>query len=300
VPHVDHHLAEPLERVLLRRDGGVRRTSHVDMITHDNGLLELNGAAVQGAAVERCRAIVSPGRELLSLELSPTLDGSGELLGLLVGRGFRAVVDQVCVAGTLTHVLLSELPIAALLAGYVSLYTGMLPSPLSDEYVSHLPVDICAGWAEPASFMVQIRRDREMPTPNGPPAPPDGEGWHEMPALVAGSMRRQRLIDRDGSHIWATFRDTYARPDGVVIVLHEYVVEATITTGSDPVIESCVAIPRVLPWAECPSARESAGRLVGRPVATLRELVKDELLGTTTCTHLNDLLSSLSQADRLV
>jgi hypothetical protein len=29
-------------------------------------------------------------------------------------------------------------------------------------------------------------------------------------------------------------------------------------------------------------------------------MVRDEMVGTTTCTHLNDLLSSLSQAGRLV
>ncbi len=93
------------------------------------------------------------------------------------------------------------------------------------------------------------------------------------------------------------FRDTYARPDGVVIVLHEYTVEATI--GEGDVIAGCVATPRVLPWAECPLAKDSAGRLVGQPVSSLRSLVKDEFVGTSTCTHLNDLLSSLSQADQL-
>jgi hypothetical protein len=39
---------------------------------------------------------------------------------------------------------------------------------------------------------------------------------------------------------------------------------------------------------------------VGHRVADLRGLVKDELVGTSTCTHLNDLLASLAQADHLV
>ena len=63
---------------------------------------------------------------------------------------------------------------------------------------------------------------------------------------------------------------------------------------------SCVAVPRVLPWAECPSAAASAERVVGRRVTELRAMVKEEMVGTSTCTHLNDLLSSLSQADQLV
>jgi hypothetical protein len=268
------------------------------MITHDNGLLELSGVAHQGEASATCRAIVGPARELLAFELTPTLDTSGELLGLAVARGFRGVVDLICPPGTLTHLLLSELPVAALLSGYGMLYMGQMPSPLSDAYIDHLPVDICSGWGSSASFMVQIRRDHEMPAPDGPVAPPNGDGWHAMPTLAPGSMRRQRLLDRTGSNIWAMFRDTYARPDGVVIVLHEYTVEAII--GAGDVIESCVATPRVLPWAECPLAQTSASRLVDRPVESLRMLVKDEFVGTSTCTHLNDLLSSLSQADQLV
>ena len=32
----------------------------------------------------------------------------------------------------------------------------------------------------------------------------------------------------------------------------------------------------------------------------LRQLVKEEMVGTSTCTHLNDLLSSLFQVDVLI
>jgi hypothetical protein len=119
-----------------------------------------------------------------------------------------------------------------------------------------------------------------------------------MPALAPDSMRRQRLIERDGSAVWAMFRDSYARPDGVVTILHEYSVRATLTADGTR-IASCTATPRVLPWAECPSAAASAGRVVGHRVRDLRALVRDELVGTSTCTHLNDLLASLSQADHL-
>jgi hypothetical protein len=204
------------------------------------------------------------------------------------------------------------------LSGYGTLYAGHLPAPISDEVRRGLPVDICAGWATPASLMVHIGREREIPTPDGPPAPHDAAGWHVMPPLEPGSMRRQRLVERTGADIWAMFRDTYTRPDGVTTVLHEYSVEATLTgggVGDDDVGDdgdvgdvgdgterfvSCVATPRVLPWTECPGAAASAGRLVGRRLAELPGLVRDELIGTSTCTHLNDLLASLSQAEQLV
>ena len=145
-----------------------------------------------------------------------------------------------------------------------------------------------------------------------------------MPDLVAGALRRQRLIERTGDEVWAMFRDTYARPDGTTSVLHEYTVTALVSDDrSDDIssdgdgggdsgdrgrargggggrIVACVATPRVLPWAECPQAAASAGRLVGQRVSDLRALVRDDLVGTSTCTHLNDLLSSLFQAGRLV
>jgi hypothetical protein len=186
--------------------------------------------------------------------------------------------------------------------------------------------------------MLQIRSTREMPTPHGPVAPalldsdlgPDA--WHDMPELPPGSMRRQRLVQRSGSDIWAMFRDTYAVLDGPPTILHEYSVTATATATvsgggehgdhgggggehgdhgggggggdhgehSEDVVTSCVATPHVLPWGECPNAAASARRLVGRRLGDLRAMVKEELGGTSTCTHLNDLLSSLSQAGVLV
>jgi hypothetical protein len=114
-------------------------------------------------------------------------------------------------------------------------------------------------------------------------------------------MRRQRLIERDGDALWAMFRDSYARPDGTVSVLHEYSLEATLEPAADGSsrVRTCVATPRVLPWLECPGAAASAARIEGHAVPALRALVKDDLVGTSTCTHLNDLLASLAQADAL-
>ena len=301
--HVDHFLAEPLPDLPARRPGSIRRTSHIDMIAHSHGRLELRGAAHDPSGSMSCRAMVGAGRELVSLTLRPGVVGSSGLLGRLVGRGFRAAVNEMCQPGTLPSVLLSELPVAALLSGYGSLYSGLLPTPLSDEFLAGLPVDVCAGWEAPGSLMVRIRGERVLPTPHGPVAPPNSSdnaaGWHDMPDLDPGSLRRQRLIERNRTDVWAMFRDTYARPDGVTTVLHEYTVVATLSEDGERVA-SCVATAQVLPWAECPRAARSAGRVVGQKVSDLRELVREELVGTSTCTHLNDLLSSLSQAEKLV
>jgi hypothetical protein len=277
----------------------------------DGDLLLLGAAHDPRAGSAECRAVLAPDRTLRSLDLDlggaetsaaatapATAIETGGLLGRLVGRGFRAAVDHCCPPGTLASVLLCELPVAALLSGYGSLYTGQFPAPISDAFMAGLPADICAGWASPGSMMMSVRDHREIPTPDGPLAPPDRPGdWHEMAPLAPGSMRRQRLIERTGDEVWAMFRDTYARPDGEVIVLHEYSLSAALE-GSR--VASCLATPRVLPWLECPTAAASASRLEGHHVADLRSLVRDDLVGTSTCTHLNDLLASLSQADALV
>jgi hypothetical protein len=55
----------------------------------------------------------------------------------------------------------------------------------------------------------------------------------------------------------------------------------------------------VLPYPECPWAAASAQRLEGVNVADLPTVVKQEFAGTSTCTHLNDLLRSLRDVHRL-
>jgi hypothetical protein len=305
VTHVAHALAEPIAHLSERRPGSLRRTSHLDVAGLAEGGLELTGAAHDDRDAVSCRAVLGADRTLGSLVMTPPdQPWCAGLLGRVVGRGFRSAVDEVCPAGSLHSLLLTELPVVAMLAGYGTLYSGLLPTPLSDQFIAGMPVDVCAGWAEGASMMVHNRDRREIPTPDGPAVPADTGGWHPMPDLVQGVLRRQRLIERTGNQVWAMFRDSYARPDGITSVLHEYTVTAALSDDSsgDGIerIVSCRATPRVLPWAECPQAAASAGRLVGQSLADLRRLVHHDLVGTSTCTHLNDLLSSLSQAGELV
>ena len=110
-------------------------------------------------------------------------------------------------------------------------------------------------------------------------------------------MRRARRHDLwradDGVlHVDTFFRDSHRSPDGVETIVHEYTVAATVTPDASTVM-ACAATPRVLPWQECPQAVASAGRLAGMAVLGLRPQVRAELLGPTTCTHLNDTLREL-------
>jgi hypothetical protein len=57
---------------------------------------------------------------------------------------------------------------------------------------------------------------------------------------------------------------------------------------------------RVLPWMECPQAVASASRVAGMAIGELRGRVRRELVGVSTCTHLNDTLRSLDDVAVLI
>jgi hypothetical protein len=123
--------------------------------------------------------------------------------------------------------------------------------------------------------------------------------------LQRHAMRRRRRIDvyrgespaRVG--IDAMFRDTYVRGDGVETIIHEYTLDAVVDAETGIIVESR-ATPRVLPWQECPGAVASAGRITGMTLQDLHFRVRRELSGTSTCTHLNDLLRSVADAEALI
>jgi hypothetical protein len=95
----------------------------------------------------------------------------------------------------------------------------------------------------------------------------------------------------------AIFRDSYVLPDGQETIIHEYTLTAEVDDGT---VTRCEAVPRVLPWLECPGAAASAGRLAGLPLAGLRRHVRETFTGTPTCTHLNDMLRALEDVPALV
>lgn len=118
------------------------------------------------------------------------------------------------------------------------------------------------------------------------------------PVIVTGPAAPER---RGGGEvdIDAMFRDTYVRGDGVETIIHEYTLLARVERTTGLVLES-EATPRVLPWQECPGAVGSAGRITGMTLAELHFRVRQELSGTSTCTHLNDLLRSIADAEALI
>lgn len=310
-------IQDPVRTTPARAAGSVRRTSHVDMIFVGDGL-RLRGAArdlftddsriahVQGEA--NIDAHLDAHRIITRITNSPATPAIDQLLGITVGKGFRAAtaaaVPEEQDQSTPLFLLLDELPVASLISGYARLYTGEIEQGHPRQA---LKADICAGWRRDGTMMLSIGRGDGVPLPVGPEANPlelpgDEFSWHRLETLPAGAMRRRRLIDVNPGampHVWAMFRDTHVAPTGAETVLHEYVVEGRVDPASRTLTE-CAATPRVLPWVECPEAAASAGLLVGQPLTAIRDHVRADLNGTSTCTHLNDLLRSLGDLDALV
>jgi hypothetical protein len=289
----------------------VRRTSHIDIELAGGGGLVLSGAArdlrtldgetrVLGSA--QVRAELDATSALVALTTSPPDPRGAALVGRRVASGFRAAVDEAMPdageAATPLYMLLDDLPVAVVISGYARLYSGDIAPEHTEAGL--VKADICAGWRSDGTMMVSLRTERRLPVPVGPSAtrlePADDPlAWHQIGPLAPGAMRRRRLVEvSDGSpcSVYAMFRDTHVDSSNAETVLHEYEVTAALDPDT-AVLSRCQARPRVLPWSECPEAAASATRLDGRLASDVRRLVARELRGTTTCTHLNDLLRSL-------
>jgi hypothetical protein len=319
---------DPARGTPVRVEGSIRRTSTIDTSRPEGllGVLVLDGRArdlcTSGAGTTRVLGAASlqatadgPSHRLRSIATTPEVPELQALLGTVVGPGFRARVDEVApgLAPTLgpLYLLLDDLPGAALVSGY-ALQRGGATSPDPERHRRELYVrhDICAGWASDATMLTTLRTHEQMPMPLGPPAPVlevegDPEAWHAMAPLAPHAMRRRRRLDvvppdGPGPHrLDVHFRDSHCDEAGRETVLHEYGVLGAVDAATRRIVE-LGATANVLPWRECPGAVGSAGRLVGRSVEDLRRWVRAELVGVSTCTHLNDTLRSLSDVEALL
>jgi hypothetical protein len=96
------------------------------------------------------------GRELTKITTSPACTGIEELLGTVVGPGFRARAEAVAPnerdGHTLLYLLLDDLPGAALVSGYALLRSDTVSPGRNDEYLA-AAVDMCAGWASDGTMI---------------------------------------------------------------------------------------------------------------------------------------------------
>jgi hypothetical protein len=268
-----------------------------DVVVREDGACEVLGTvALRAHLVDRVINDVGP----RDARVEP-------LIGSRVGPGFRAIVgkllpEEVRRAGLL-NLLLDDWVGASLVSGYALQHAAItmgveekMPRGTADRMAG-----ICAGFAADASLVPYARRNDIIPSVRGPLAPAlDPSGMHSVEPLRAHGMRRLRRLDlKPGNGFDAHFRDSHVDGDGEETIVHEYTVEGSVDAATRT-ITSVTATVRVLPWQECPGAIGSAERIRGMTLAEMRDRVRGEFVGTSTCTHLNDTLRAIADLDALL
>lgn len=305
---------DPVTTTPPRPLGSVRRTTTIDqrrgdpgqpmeIVAHGRDLLTRADGTFEVLDEIRVRADLDSWGTVIAIEANPSVATIHQLAGAHSSRGFRRRVDEVVPdhrdAATVLHQLLDDVPMAGLLTNYGATREMGDDFDLPAETAEGM-ADLCAGWERDATMLGAMTATGIFPIPLGPPAPDlasaDPLAWHDMEPMVARSVRRRRRIDLVAGEVLRLdvhFRDSHLATDAREDVLHEYTLVGTVDPN-DLTILSSEATARTLPWPECPRALASAGRIVGQPVSELRRLVSTDFKGTTTCTHLNDVLRSLA------
>ena len=322
----------PLDRPPRRHPGSVRRTSSIDMAwpdgpataTHMLGrardLRTTTDGDIEVLAEDSMVAVVSLARTIDHIEVDPPRPGIGQLVGAGAGKGLRAAIDAAVPEDRRDHtplaLLLDDIAGASLIGAFAWSRHG---GPWSDLYQSRrsgngpaeMPrrpmVGVCSGF-RPGSSALQ---PDGTPVPGGRSATPVGSlvdpddpiGWHPLAELTGVSMRRARRMDvwPDGDvyRIDAYFRDTCTDPDFDQVAVHEYSVGGVVD-AKNLLIRELEAVPRTLPFSECPAAAANVAWLLGRPLPDLRQGVLEVLRGVDCCTHLNDALRALADVAALL
>lgn len=303
-----------------RRRGSVRRTLSVDMERPDglDGVIVLRGLGrdlVTGTdgeeetvATASLDVVIEPDgiiREARSAERE-----LAEFVGKPSGTGFRALLDDASAAdlqaGSLLYQLLDDVPVTAMITGYMDARSGEPRKPRRHAGAPAF-LNVCAGWIEGGASHRRTSSGTMGMKVMGPEATPLTDGtdplaWHEQATLTVGSMRRRRRVDvwrADGLlHADSVLRDVFIEPGDIETLVHEYALSTDIDVETMTVIRSA-ARHGALPAFDCPAATPSAERIAGLSLVALRETVRRQFRGPTTCTHLNDSLRTLADIGAL-
>ncbi|MBU4615502.1 DUF2889 domain-containing protein [Rhodococcus hoagii] len=309
----------PRADVPVARSNSVRLVTRLDLSRPDGagGMLRLSGRAwefeIDARAVESVRDVADleavvdyhDGRTLTRIRTSPAVPELATLVGASAIAGFRGRVDAAVADGAADvraplAQLLDDVPLGTLISGHAVSAERALDPHAAVGGTGYVPVgDQCAGYVDGGALITTIAVRGHSPVADGPVAPPLDDAFGRIPpALGIHAMRRRRRIDRwteNGElRFDAMFRDTYVRADGVETVIHEYELTAAVDAATG-VVREATATPRVLPWLDCPGAVASAGRLVGTAITDVEADVRRGFRGPHTCTHLNDLLRSITR-----
>jgi len=253
-------------------------------------------------------AVTGPTHEIQSIEAQPDVKDLERLIGRRARGNLRkALAEELpeeVEAGTPLYLLLDDLAGAALISGF-AFFVWADEIPGFHERMAAAPpvmVGVCSGFQKgssalnPDGTLKSVSKNTGRPGPLVDPADP--LGWHELPDHPAIAMRRARRIDvweeRGEIRINAMFRDSCWNPKGEEEGLHEYDILGTADPETGTLV-SVTAVPRVLPYAECPGAAPNAVWMQGTPLHAMRREVLQRLRDTDCCTHLNDGLRALAE-----
>jgi fluoride ion exporter CrcB/FEX len=310
-----------------RRPGSVRRTSTIDMwwpegwgtSTHIRGrardLLTPAGATEPSTVAEDVLdAIAAPDRTIEQIRSYPERAGLPELVGARAGSRLRAALSTVVPderrRGTPLYLLLDDLAGSTLIGGFAFIqWPQEWPAHWRDDrtlaFRGRRMEGVCIGFRTGSTALTADGEAQPVDNTRAvaPLADPDdAAGWHEFCEVDGVSMRRARRIDvwlDEHVEIDAMFQDSATSPTGGRIAVHEYQVRARAHRDTFELL-SITAIPRVLPFGECPAAVTKIGQLTGTPLVAMRDEVLARLKTTEGCTHLNDELRALAEVPALV
>jgi hypothetical protein len=322
------HTLGPIGYAPTRRAASIRRTSSIDVVWpdgygsagHFHGIgrdiySDSADSAPRILALQRFEAVVSPQREIARISTVPARPAAAALIGLNAGSQLRKALDGVLAQDLANsaplYLLLDDLAGASLVAnwawsrwgdGWLSQFIPVSDAEALEQRRSRM-TDICTGFAVGSSAITDIRGQLHDARTVLPLAHPDDPaGWHKLPVSNGVTMRRARRIDvwfENGRiQIEAMFQDSASTPDGGRMAVHEYGLQASADIHSGELL-SLVAQPRILPYLECPAAADNVTRLIGLPLAGLRQQVLVMLRREVGCTHLNDALRALAEVPAL-
>jgi hypothetical protein len=308
----------------------VRRTSSIDASWPEGqgGPVRLQGRARDLAAPkaggagrvlaeDAFEALLDSERRILSIASDPPRPGLDRLVGARAGGGLRRALAEAVPEerrqGSPLYLLLDDIAGASLIS--VAAWAQWDPQAfnailgrLSEAQFAEMlrgRQDVCIGHTEGSAAQDPARFNQSYGDADAAPlvAADDPQGWHHLPAQEGPGLRRARRIDvarrDDLIEIDSAFQDSATRPDGGRGVIHEYGLTATADAGTMSLV-AVEATPRVLPYPECPRAAGGIQKLLGAPLADLRDRVLAEFAGPAGCTHLNDALRALAEVPLLL
>ena len=315
----------------VRKLNSVRRTLTIDTVFPEgmDGVQHMSGVCrdlvtggdlteVQVPSLDQISITASRDRVILSADAGPErADEMKSLIGLRAGgqlRGANAQINpDMKTGGSAFHLLLDDLAVATLVAGWVWIEWdgsdvpgyGLVDHKTRSKFVME---NACHGFKTGSSSLTPegFPRDDNQFHRRVPSIvhPDDPLGWHAFTEPSVLSSRRARWVDvwrQDERRIavHAGFQDSGLLPDGTRGAVHEYLVDVIADAETLEIIDIS-AEPRILPYLECPAVAARVEALKGKRIPDLRTDVVRAFKGTNGCTHLNDVLRGLADVSVLV